>query len=346
MRKFWILSSLLVIFALSASSQLKVINNFGQDLNVESGGKTAFISNKGAAVFQTRSKVVWLSCSTPDNKIKFVISKEASRSGLVFINASDGADATTQNKVVTYTNVGNVSPVSSSDNSQSLSALLNGSVVSEEKTVQSTTVRTTGTATNQTTSSQTQVFVNKEPITVEYYGSRTFKILSNDGQGLELIGKNDTANYSKSKNKYVIYIDKGSDLVLGVGEKKQAGQAIWPYGEIRKSINPSDQSYKINDSDVKMMATNENRKIKFKVDAPGYKVLIETDAGDIISLGDRGVSKSVELPIGQCYIRIAYTDTDGEFHPTAFMPIHTTAQDYQVIINTKALAKKLKIKNF
>lgn len=351
MRKFWILFGMLVVFALSASSQLKVINNFGQDLNVENGGKVAFIPNKGAAIFPTRAKTVVLSCWTSDSRVKFVVNKEASRSGLVEIKTSDGVVVNTETKTVVYTNnVSTTNPVYVSENSQSLSAILNGSTTSEIYTPPTTNTSVSSVVTETSnvsfTNQVTQTVVTGEPITIEYSGSRTLKIISKEGQGLELFGSGDSLNNPGAKNKYTIYVKKNADLVIGVGEKKRANQAIWPYGEIRKRINSNDAVCKINDADVKMMSTNETRKLKFRVDAKGYKILIEPDLGDLISLAFQGISRAVELPVGQSYVRIAYTDPQGVFHPTAFMSVHVTSQDRYISITANDLAKTFTINNW
>lgn len=352
MRKILFLFGMLVIFALSASSQLRVTNNFGQDLNVENGGKTVFIPSKGMVVFPTRSRTVVLSCWTSDSKIKFVVSKEASRAGLVEINVSDGAGAVSQANPIIYTNASE--PVSTptyiSENSQSLSAILSGTTTSEIYTppTVNTSVSSVVTETSNVsfTNQTTQTIVTGEPITIEYSGNRTLKIISKEGQGLELFGSADSLNNPGAKNKYTIYVKKNADLVIGVGEKKRANQAIWPYGEIRKRINSNDAVCKITDSDVKMMSTNETRKLKFRVDAKGYKILIEPDLGDLISLAFQGISRAVELPVGQSYVRIAYTDPQGVFHPTAFMSVHVTSQDRYISITANDLAKTFTINNW
>jgi len=173
------------------------------------------------------------------------------------------------------------------------------------------------------------------------------KIISSEGQGLELLGSVDSVNNkSGAKNSYTIFVRKNADLVIGVGEKKQANQAIWPYGEIRKRVNSGDAVCRITDADVKMMSTSETKKLRLKVDAKGYKILVEPDSGDLISLAYQGVSRAVELPVGQSYIRIAYTDPQGVFHPTAFMSVHVTSQDKYISITANDLAKTFTINNW
>ena len=345
MKKIWIIFSMLALFGLSSFSQLSVANKFGKDLYVGINGKEELIPNTGVKIFASiRTRNVLLDCRSVDGTVKFTVSKDVSRSGLVVVLSSD---ASTTVVAVNPTSVSYSVPVpvvaSNDDSGSSLSSLLNGTSNSEVSYTQSTTLVTTQVANTPVS----QPVITGEPVTIEYSGMRTLKIISREGQGLELIGSADSAsNQSGAKNKYTIYVRKNTDLVIGVGQKKQANQAVWPYGEIRKRINAGDVVCKITDADVKMMATNENTKLKFKVDAKGYKILIETDAGDIISLGDKGTSKEVTLPIGQSYIRIAYTDASGEFHPTAFMPIHTTFEDHFIVIDQNALKKTLAISNF
>jgi hypothetical protein len=188
----------------------------------------------------------------------------------------------------------------------------------------------------------TQTVIAGEAITIEYSGSRTLKIISSEGQGLELAGSSD----SVSNKSYTIYVKKNADLVIGVVEKKSSNQAIWPYGEIRKRVNSSDVVCKINDADVQMMSTSETKKLKFKVDAKDYKILIKPDVGDLISLGYQGISRPVDLPVGQFYVRIAYTDPKGVFHPTAFMSVQVTSQDRCISITENDLNKTFTINNW
>lgn len=90
---------------------------------------------------------------------------------------------------------------------------------------------------------------------------------------------------------------------------------------------------------VTSVTSTETRKIKFRVEAKDYKILIEPDSGEIISLGYKGVSRSIDLPIGQSYIKIAYTDPEGFFHPTTLMLVHVTSQDKYILINVNNLTK-------
>jgi|GEM_PF-1486876 hypothetical protein len=404
MKKKLIFLSLLAMIGLSSFGQLKVVNNFGCGLNVENGGKVIFIPDKGIATFPTRIRTADLSCWTLDSKIKFVISREVSRAGVVKIEASDRANVPVQTNPIIYDNASNA-PVNNSEKTQPLSAILSGSVgysapvynnssthysdsindLSGSKTSyedvdamnknSNVTVTSVGTPVQETSLSailkgdvgdpeptvsaavpvqtkSVQTIVSRsvtyagEPITLEYLGTKTLKIISSEGQGLELIGRADSVNNSGVKNKYTIYVKKNADLVIGIGEKKQANQAIWPYGEIRKRINADDAVCKITDADIKMMSTNQTRKLKFRVDAKGYKILIEPDSGELISLGYCGVSRPVDLPIGQSYIRIAYTDPQGVFHPTAFMSVHVTSQDRYIPITANDLAKTFTINNW
>jgi len=232
----------------------------------------------------------------------------------------------------------------------SLNAILKGGNTSTPSTnYQSTvTVSQAYTPTNTVSAVVNQpVIVSGEALRIEYAGTKTLKIISSEGQGLELLGSVDSVNNkSGAKNSYTIFVRKNADLVIGVGEKKQANQAIWPYGEIRKRVNSGDAVCRITDADVKMMSTSETKKLRLKVDAKGYKILVEPDSGDLISLAYQGVSRAVELPVGQSYIRIAYTDPQGVFHPTAFMSVHVTSQDKYISITANDLAKTFTINNW
>ena len=238
-----------------------------------------------------------------------------------------------------------IAPVETSNSEASLNAILKGNNASEPVTPVSTVVSVSVQPKNVQTIVN-QVVTYGEPILIEYLGTKTLKIISSEGQGLELIGRTDSINNSGVKNKYTIYVKKNADLVIGVGERKSTNQFIWPYGEIRKRINSNDQVCKITDADIKMMSTSQTRKLKFRVDAKDYKILIEPDAGELISLGYTGVSRLVDLPIGQSYIRIAYTDPQGIFHPTAFMSVHVTLQDRYVPITINDLSKTFTINNW
>lgn len=237
-----------------------------------------------------------------------------------------------------------VTPIETPNQEVSLNAILKGSHASEPVTPVSTVVSVQSKSIQNIISGPATLA--GEPIVIEYLGTKTLKIISSEGQGLELIGRADSINNSGVKNKYTIYVKKNADLVIGVGERKSTNQFIWPYGEIRKRINSSDQVCKITDADIKMMSTSQTRKLKFRVDAKDYKILIEPDAGELISLGYTGVSRLVDLPIGQSYIRIAYTDPQGIFHPTAFMSVHVTLQDRYVPITINDLSKTFTINNW
>ena len=344
MKKIWIIFSMLAVFGLSSYSQLQVGNKSGKDLYVSINGKEEFIPNTGAKTFaSTRSaQNIWLNCRSVDGTAKFAGSKQVSRAGLVEILPSD-ISTTTTTAVNNLTTVSYITApatnVSNSSSGTSLSNLLNSSATnSEANYTQSTT--TTQMVSNPVSQpvKTSQPLINNELVKIEYTGSLNLKIVSSEGQGLELTAADST-------KKYTIYAKKNADLVIGVVEKKGTNQAIWPYGEIRKRIN-SDAVCKITDTDIQMMSNSETKKLRFKVDAKDYKILIRPDASSLISLAYQGISKPVEFPIGQSYVRISYTDPQGVFHPTAFMSVHVTAQDRYILITTNDLAKVLTINNW
>jgi len=176
-----------------------------------------------------------------------------------------------------------------------------------------------------------------ERIAFVYEGIDRFKIFSEIGRGLEFIGADSLNPADNAKNRYYIYAPKNQDLVIGVGIKEGENQAIWPYAEIRKRINSWDTVCYIAQNDIKKMSASEKKNLKIRLIAENYKIFFEPDAKDPISLGFRGVSRSVEVPIGQFYIRISYTDPNGMFHSTVFVPKHVTGSDRSIDITKNDL---------
>jgi hypothetical protein len=303
-------------------AQLRVANNFGRDLYVSVDGKEAFINNKGVKTFATRPRTAYLECRTTDN-LKFSITKEVSRAGLVTITPDDYSNTvsavSTINPVTTY-------EVQSNSNEASLDEMLSsgGSPVNY-----STPVVTNQTViTKQTVSTPATVVktVVSEQIKFVYTGSSRFKIFSAVGRGLEFLGT-DTTEVDNAKNEYSLMVPKNEDLIIGIGLKTSTEQAIWPYAEIRKRVNVGDGQVIITQRDLKKMSTSENKKLRIRLMAQNYKIFFEPDASDPISIGYREISRAIEVPVGQFYIRVSYTDPRGKFNRTVFVPKHVTATD-------------------
>lgn len=332
----------------SAFSQLRVANNFGQALNVETGGKTILIPNKGVAVFPTRVRTAMLSCQTIDNIIKFVISRKVSRAGLVEILSSDSVGVTS----VVKQNLNNDIVISKkadtvivSDKEPSLEDILKGTEsVDYGKTTANISVSDLNAVTKKIISQSPSIM---EPIKLKYFGTFTLKIISDEGQGTELLGLNDSIDNSSPRT-CILNVQKGADLLIKfvLKDGEDPNQTIWPYGEIRKHINLEDSVCEITDSDIDVLALYETKKVRFKVESEKCKVIIKPRKDRLISLGYQGISRPVALPIGQSYIESAYTDPKGQFHARVFLPVHVASDDKFVIVTAADLTKSLVVKNW
>lgn len=326
----WLASGLL------SFAQLRVANNFGRDLYVSIDGKENFVSNKSVKTFtNTRPRTAYLECRTTDN-LKFSVSKEVSRAGLVTITADDYSNAIST--VTTVSPVTNYEVVQTTSDESSLDALLSTNGPTINYSASPVTSQTVITKSVVSSVSSTPVTVNKtivsEQVKFVYAGSSRFKIFSAIGRGLEFLGA-DTTEVDNAKNEYSLFIPTNEDLIIGVGLKTSADQAIWPYAEIRKRVNSGDSQVIITQKDLKKMSTGENKKLRIRLMAQNYKIFFEPDAGEPISIAYRQISRFIEVPIGQFYIRVSYTDPKGMFHRTVFVPKHITALDSYLEI-TKA----------
>jgi len=357
MKKSWILFVMLAMFGLSSFSQLRVANNFGKDLYVGVNGKEEFIPNKGVKTFASvRVRTVFLDCRSADGVSKFTVSKEVSRSGLAEISSNDDSRTTTVvANQVTYSVTPAMSPTTTTTvittperSGSSLNDLLTNGNSSSTTEVTYTQPKSTVVTKSVTTSSTPvvnyQVAVVNQPVVVAgeainfvYTGSSRFKIFSEIGRGLEFLGTDSINKADNAKNQYTIYIQKNQDLIIGIGLKTGADQAIWPYAEIRKRVNSGDVNCYITQKDIKKMSTSENKKLRIHLLAEKYKIFFEPDSGDPISIGYREVSRAIEVPIGQFYIRVSYTDPNGMFHKTVFVPKHVTGNDQYLDITKNDL---------
>jgi len=315
MKNFLVLFLMTTCGFIAAFGQLRVVNNFGQDLNVTINDQKSLIPYKGVKTFKASGRNVWLKCSTINGKLNFDLAKEVSRSGLVTIEPSvdrmshGSADASSS-----------VPAQNNSSPATGLAALLKGS--SQDGTKLPDAKINSANAINLPTQP-----VSGERISFVYKGSDKFKIFSEIGRGLEFKG-NDTLNVDdNARNRYILNVPRNQDLIIGLGIKEGENQAIWRYAEIRKRINSWDSACYIYQKDIKKMSTSENKALKIRLIAENYKIFFEPDSGDPISLGFKGVSRSIEVPVGQFYIRVSYTDANGMFHKTVFVPRHVTAKD-------------------
>jgi len=174
-----------------------------------------------------------------------------------------------------------------------------------------------------------------------YKGGISFKIFSETGRGLEFF-KDSTGNNDDIKEVY-LNVPTNNDMVLGIGIKNGEDQAIWPYAEIRKRVNATDTAVIVSDKDIKQMSTGEVKKLKIRLVAKDYKIFFEPGSGEPVSLGFNSVSRPIEVPIGQFYIKMSFTDPSGMFHSTVFVPKHVTGDDKHLDITENDLKNAVKL---
>lgn len=261
----WLASGLL------SFAQLRVANNFGRDLYVSIDGKENFVSNKSVKTFtNTRPRTAYLECRTTDN-LKFSVSK-VSRAGLVTITADDYSNAIST--VTTVSPVTNYEVAQTTSDESSLDALLstNGPTINYSASpVTSQAVITKSVVSSVSSAVTVNKTIVSEQIKFVYAGSSRFKIFSAIGRGLEFLGA-DTTEVDNAKNEYSLFIPTNEDLIIGVGLKTSADQAIWPYAEIRKRVNSGDSQVIITQKDLKKMSTGENKKLRIRLMAQEYKI--------------------------------------------------------------------------
>ncbi len=326
-RKMFLIVALTIFSLSTVLGQLKVINNFGQDLWITVSSQKILVPYKSAKTFSARSsRTIWLECATLDSKIKFSVSKEVPRSEYVTIESSD-------NNVSVQTQTQNTSTVSSVASGQistgSLSNILGSVNVSNTSGTANTNSVAAGprVLTNQVVT--TKSYIDYGNIALVYTGDDKFKIFSELGRGLEFSGK-DTTDLANNvvRNRYVLSLPKNQDVVIGVGIVNNKNQAIYRYAEIRKRTNSSDTICSITKKDLKIMSTiADDRKLRIRLTAENYKIFFESDDSTPISIGFREFSRSIRVPIGQFYLRVSFTDPAGMFHRTVFVPKHVTAGD-------------------
>lgn len=200
-----------------------------------------------------------------------------------------------------------------------------------------------GTAANRqqakTTTTKADVTTATKELPLIYKGNTSFKIFSETGRGLEFFADSVTENIQEA---YFISAPTNKDLVIGIGIRGD-GEAIWRYAEIRKRVGPNDTAVNISDKDIRKMSTTQNKKLKIRLTAKNYKFFFNPTIGDPISLGFNGVSRPLEMPIGQFYIMGSFTDPAGMFHPTVFIPVHVTNDDKHLEINENNLKSAVEI---
>jgi hypothetical protein len=346
MKKRMFLIVALAVFSLSSLfGQLKVVNNFGKDLMVTVNGQKNLISYRGVKVFSTRSSQnVWLECVTLDAKIKFSVSKDVSRAGLVTIESSDNSSSVqTQVQTQSYSPSVSHNAVVSEVSTGSLAGVLGQVNVSSTSNITSNN-NVSGSTNTTVTNTVVRSQIDYGRIPLVYTGAEKFKVFSEIGRGLEFSGADSADVLAKSvRNSYVLAIPRNQDLVIGVGIKEGENQAIWRYAEIRKWIGLSDTACVISQNDIKQMSTNENKKLRIKLTAEKYKIFFDPGTGAPISIGFNELSRSVDVPIGQFYIRISFTDAAGMFHRTVFVPKHVTKGDRNLEITKNDLENAVKL---
>jgi len=91
------------------------------------------------------------------------------------------------------------------------------------------------------------------------------------------------------------------------------------------------------------MSTGEVKKLKFRLTAKDYKIFFEPGSGESISLGFNEASRPIEVPIGQFYIKISFTEPNGMFHSTVFVPKHVTTNDKYLNVTENDLKNAVKL---
>ncbi|MEI6836101.1 MAG: hypothetical protein WCK59_04685 [Candidatus Falkowbacteria bacterium] len=337
MKKLFVLLVLTMCGLMTAFGQLKVTNNFGQDLNITVGGQKNLVNYKGIKTFKISGRTVWLECQSLDGKIKFSISKEVSRRGLVSVEPGDFSPQAPNKSAETVTT--NVLPSQSTGGTGSLAAILKGT----NKTNVAVTTSPTPVPNNAVNIVLSTAVSAGERIAFVYKGSDRFKIFSEIGRGLEFKGGDSLNAEDNAKNRYVLNVPRNQDLIIGLGIKEGENQAIWRYAEIRKRVNSWDTACYIYQKDIKKMSTSENKSLRIRLIAQEYKIFFEPDSGEPISIGYRETSRSIDVPVGQFYIRVSYTDPRGMFHRTVFVPKHVTKKDRYLDITKNDLDNSVQL---
>lgn len=367
MRK-WIAWIMLTLFGLtSAFGQLKVTNNFGADLNISvNNGKKELVPNKGTKTFgNVRGRSVWLECQTLDGKTKFNVEKNPSRSGVVWLEPGDAPSIATSQTVsaTTYSQQPSQTPAQSVPAGTSLQSLLKQktstatpakqtpappSVAEVQRTTPTPTYTAPATVSVPTAPAREVVL---DSIKVIYNAKERCKIFSDIGgsswQGLEFRGKQAIDSIKdNAKNEYDLQIKKDRDLHIGVIFNPEG--AINEYGEFRKRVNKDDKEVYINDGDIKKMSTSEKKSISIRyMGNKGSKIYFDPEdtnskgQKEPISLEYKQQSRRFMTPIGQFYVKVSYTDANGMFHPTVYVPVHVTNRSDVVIITAEQVNKAL-----
>lgn len=337
---FFVLFMIMCGFSI-AFGQLKVGNNFGQNLKITINGEKNDVPDKAIKTFSIRGqKSVYLECTMTNGKT-FFISKEVSRSGAVTVEPGDNSaviSQSSQSVVVTTTNI----PVTNSSGASPLDAILKGG--GQQPVAQTSSTQTTYVSTQQTTM-PAQNQISLELIKVVYTGAERFKVFSDMGngqwQGLEFRGKAKADSIQdNAKNEYTLLVQKDRDIHIGVVFNPE--DAINIYGELRKRVNRNDAVLYINEGDIKKMSTNEKKAIKIKFLAKDYKLFFDPKDEDnkVISISYNETSRKFLAPIGQFYLKTSCTNTaTGMFYPTVYIPVHVASGDGVVIINTEQVKR-------
>ena len=379
MRKIFVLFLMTMCGLTTAFGQLRVNNDFGQDLNVTIGGQKNLVPYKGTKTFRASGRTVWLECVTLDGRLKFNFTKNVSRNGLVRIEATDNVLVNSSTSTVTsVTSVQNSDfssnsiPLSNASNSNitqssgGLTAILKNN--SQSNTQPSTTRQSvTSTYVQPTVTKNESIQLPQKPqnqivyktIRVVYTGSQMCKVFSDIGggswKGLEFYPeKSDDPAKGSSSNSYKLPVQVDRDLHIGL--VFNLNNSINEYGEFRRRINKNDSVLYIGDNEIKKMSSYGDegaadkkfkikpRKMRVELLAKGYKIVFGEPNNEVnkISLKSGDKSPLISVPNGQFYIQVSCTRlADMMYCPTFFIPIHTTFGDRMIQIKTADIERVL-----
>jgi hypothetical protein len=334
----------------AAFGQLRVSNNYGQDLKITINGEENVVPYKGIKIFGVRGeKNIVLECATLDGKNKFSMPREVNRSGMVTVDPVENRlDRGQSSQISTVVET----PVNQSGGQ--LAALLQGgkqtttpTIVNKENNAgSSVSVNSVTTTSNQTNIVQ-QSQAGFEKIKVVYTGVERFKVFSDLGggqwQGIEFRGKSKADSIGdNSKNEYDLYIQKNRDIHVGVVFNPE--KSINEYGEFRKRVNAGDNVLYINQGDIKKMSTSERKAIKIKFMAKNFKLFFDPEdeskdgKSTAISINYEETSRKFMAPVGQFYLKASCTNlATGMFYPTIYIPIHIGNSDSSFEVTTEQI---------
>jgi len=346
-----------------AFAQLKVANNSGRDLKVTINGEVKTIAFKGVSTFAVRVREVNMDIIDLSNNQKFNLTKTVSGSGRVQIEPGDCATVQTQTTTVVSGQV--YQPQTITQTTSVPAGVKTGSIGDLFGDVSASTGQASPQVAGQINTQTTQTITPtvNQPVQQQYIQQpqntfnvwvinktdEAFKVFSDIGgkewQGLEFSSaKNaDTIN-SSTRNRYYLPVMVG-DMHMGVVYPPKG--AIYPYGELRKRVNPGITKFTINTGEITKMSTEKEKMIRVRFMALGYELYFEPKddvqggSNDPISIKYKQTSRRFMAPIGQFYLKVSVTDPKKMFHPTVFIPLHVTSTDQLFDITTFEVVKAL-----